>query len=130
MQRFATNLAVILLAALPSPNAGATSGQPSADEAGDSAFSMTVMDAFKIAGKGVIITGRIDSGTVRTGDSVCLTAAKIGTRTLTVEAVENFGRSLESAHQGDSVGILVNGVDKQDISRSGSDKLSASCTPP
>ena len=88
---------------------------------------MTIMDAFKVSGKGVAITGRIDSGTVHTGDSVCLTAANVGTKILTVDAIQIGQQTHASAKQGDTVGILVNGIDRRDISRGGGDKLSASC---
>jgi len=97
-----------------------------AQAAGD-AFHMPVADAFKITGKGVVLTGRIASGSVNVGDSVCLTAAKIGTRTLKVEGIEMFRKVLDSARQGDMVGILVGGIEAKDITRGGGDRLTATC---
>ena len=107
--------------AVPSAEAAASSD---ATETGVSAFSMTVMDAFKISGRGVAITGKVDEGIVRVGETVCLIAAKIGTRELKVEAVER-GATTDSAKAGDMPGIVVNGVDVKDISRN--DQLRSSC---
>jgi len=77
--------------ALPS---GAASGQTAlADVAAETAaeagaFGMTILDFFDIAGRGVVVAGRIDSGTVRVGDTVCLLSAKTGKRKLQVESIE------------------------------------------
>ena len=129
MHKLPVALATILIAALTMRVIGATEDQSQPTQTTDPAFIMTVMDAFKISGKGVALTGRIENGIVRAGDSVCLTAAKIGRRTLTVNAIELGSNTPDSAKQGDIVGILVNGIDKGDISRGGSDKLTASCAP-
>jgi len=88
---------------------------------------MSIADAFTIQGRGVVLTGRIDSGQVNVGDRVCLTAAKIGTRTLTVEAIEKARKSIESAKQGDLAGILVTGIEAKDVTRGGSDRLDTTC---
>ena len=127
MHSLATTLSLFLLGALAISAIEANEGETAAEQAADPAFSMTVMDAFKVSGKGVAITGRIDSGTVRTGDSVCLTAAKIGTKALTVNAIQLGQKMSDSAEQGDIVGILVGGIDKGDITRRGSDTLTARC---
>ena len=127
MHRLATTLSLFLLGTLPISVIGAGESESAAEQTMDPAFSMTVMDAFKVSGKGVAITGRIDSGTVRTGDSVCLTAAKIGTKALTVNAIQLGQKMSDSAEQGDIVGILVGGIDKGDITRRGSDTLTARC---
>lgn len=100
-------------------------GSSDATETGVSAFSMTVMDAFKISGRGVAITGRVDTGSVKAGDTVCLVAAKIGTRVLKVEAIE-LRTLADEAKAGDMPGIVVNGIDTKDISRN--DQLRSSCS--
>lgn len=90
----------------------------------DSEFHFTVADVFKIQGRGVIITGLVDRGSVRVGDSVCLKSAKIGTRTLTVTGIESRNKK-DSAGKGERPGILVSGIDKRDVSPK--DKLLSSC---
>jgi len=104
--------------------AATAAGVSEGTESGVAPFSMTVMDAFKISGRGVAITGKVDEGIVRVGDTVCLIAAKIGARELKVEAVER-GATADSASAGDMPGIVVNGVDIKDISRN--DQLRSAC---
>lgn len=70
----------------------------------DDAFGMTVQDAFKIASRGTVITGKIDSGSIRVGDSVCLSS---GLGPLQVQGIESFKRLLDEAQAGTNVGILV-----------------------
>jgi hypothetical protein len=89
-----------------------------------SEFRFTVADAFKIQGRGVVITGRVDSGTVRVGDNVCLKSVKSGTRTLSVEGIEIAGNK-DSASKGDRPGILVSGIATSDVSPK--DELRSSC---
>ena len=88
-------------------------------------FSMTVMDAFKISGRGVVLTGRVDMGRINVGDTVCLETAKTGQRILKVESIENKRASADSASAGDMPGILVKGVEVKDISSN--DQLRSAC---
>lgn len=106
------------------PEATAPPVPQQAQPADSAAFRMTVMDAFKIAGGGVVITGRVDSGRVSVGDSVCLTAARLGTRTLTVEGIEIFRKVVDSVGAGETPGLLITGVELADITRNGGDTLS------
>ena len=85
-------------------------------------FAMMVMDVFKVSGQGVVLTGRIESGQVQPGDHVCLG----GGHALTVKALQAGGRSAESAGRGEIVGILVDGVAKEDVAK-GEDRVTASC---
>ncbi|MGK2926304.1 MAG: EF-Tu/IF-2/RF-3 family GTPase [Lysobacterales bacterium] len=110
-------------AAVP-PDASAPPAAREAAPAESAAFRMSVADSFKIHGKGVVITGRIESGRVSVGDSVCLTAARIGTRTLRVEGIEIYRKVVDSASAGETPGLLVDGVEPADITRPGDDKLS------
>lgn len=93
----------------------------------DDEFSFTVMDVFKISGGDVdvVITGRVESGTIEVGDTVCLHSEKNGDRELTVGAIELFRKLAISANAGDMIGIGVSGVDKDDLSKG--DTVSASC---
>lgn len=93
----------------------------------DGDFRFTVMDVFKISGGDVdiVITGRVESGTIEVGDTVCLHSEKNGDRELTVGAIELFRKLAISANAGDMIGIGVSGVDKADVSKG--DALSAEC---
>ncbi len=76
---------------------------------------MQIQDVFNITGRGTVVTGRIASGTVATGDALCLTAADGRTRSLQVAGIEQFRKMSESASAGDNVGLLVSGLTKSDI---------------
>ncbi len=104
---------------------GTTSAQTAGADAGPGAFSMTILDFFDIAGKGVVVAGGIDSGTVRVGDSVCLLSAKAGKRELRVESIELGRLTPESATAGDMPGIVLNGITTADLSRN--DQLRSTC---
>lgn len=93
--------------------------------AGTGAFSMTIGDFFDIAGKGVVVAGGIDSGTVRVGDIVCLLSAKAGKRELRVESIELGRLTPESATAGDMPAIVLHGITTADLSRN--DQLRSSC---
>jgi elongation factor Tu len=97
----------------------------SAREADPGAFSMTILDVFEIAGRGVVVTGRVDAGTVRVGDTLCLLSATSGERELQVEAIELGHLSPDSATAGDTPAITFNGIGTGDVSRN--DQLRASC---
>jgi translation elongation factor EF-Tu-like GTPase len=75
-------------------------------------FQMTVADVFAIRGRGLVATGKIESGTIRVGDEVTID----GGRTARVNAIEMFRKILDYANAGDAVGLLLDGVDKEDVS--------------
>ncbi|MEW5812131.1 MAG: EF-Tu/IF-2/RF-3 family GTPase [Actinomycetota bacterium] len=72
---------------------------------------MTVEDVFAIRNRGVVATGRIDSGAVRVGDTVQIN----GERSATVGGIEMFPKKATEAWAGDTVGILLTGIDKADV---------------
>lgn len=75
-------------------------------------FRMTVADVFTITGRGTVVTGTIESGTVSVGDSVV-----VGAVPATVVAVEMFMKTVNVGSAGDNVGLLVDGVDRSTVSR-------------
>lgn len=79
-------------------------------------FRMTVEDVFFITGRGTVVTGRVESGTVRVGD--VLKARHPDGRILqtTVTGLEAFQRKLDVAGEGELIGVLVD-LSKQDVSR-------------
>jgi elongation factor Tu len=82
----------------------------------DKNFLMAVEDVFSITGRGTVATGRIERGTVKVGDTVELVGLR-DTRQTTVTGLEMFQKSLDEALAGDNVGILLRGVQKEDIER-------------
>ena len=89
-------------------------------------FQMQVMDTFTISGGKVIVTGKIASGAVATGEVVCLVRAEgQGSREFTVAGIERFSKVLESASAGDIVGILLADIKKGDVAKG--DMLTAGC---
>jgi elongation factor Tu len=89
---------------------------PTPERATDKDFLMAVEDVFSITGRGTVATGRVERGTVKVGETVELVGLK-DTRTTTVTGLEMFQKSLEEALAGDNVGILLRGIQKDDIER-------------
>jgi elongation factor Tu len=82
----------------------------------DKAFLMAVEDVFSITGRGTVATGRIERGIVKVGETIEIVGLQ-KTRSTTVTGVEMFQKTLEEGLAGDNVGILLRGVQKDDIQR-------------
>ncbi|MCZ2337194.1 MAG: elongation factor Tu, partial [Chitinophagales bacterium] len=86
----------------------------------DKPFLMPIEDVFSITGRGTVATGRIERGVINTGDPVEIVGMmKPGEKPLTstVTGVEMFRKILERGEAGDNAGILLRGIDKNDIRR-------------
>lgn len=83
-------------------------------------FRMTIDDVFVIRGRGVVATGRVESGQLRVGDEVQIN----GGGRVRVDAIEAFRRRLDEATAGDTIGVLFSRLDKTAIARG--DVLSSS----
>ena len=79
-------------------------------------FLMAVEDVFSITGRGTVATGRIDRGIVKIGDTIEIVGLE-DTKTTTITGIEMFQKTLEEGMAGDNIGILLRGVQKQDIQR-------------
>ena len=90
---------------------------PTPDRKADQAFLMPVEDVFSISGRGTVATGRVESGTVKVGDVVELVGLTEEKKTTTVTGVEMFHKLLDQAEAGDNVGLLLRGIDKNEIER-------------
>lgn len=73
----------------------------------DDDFSMKIMDAFAITGRGTVLTGQVASGSLEVGDTVCVPMQNGETAAQTVDGIEMFRKLLERAEKGQMVGILV-----------------------
>jgi elongation factor Tu len=83
------------------------------------AFSMKIMDAFEIMGRGTVLTGRVDAGSLAPGDAVCVPLVSGQTVARQVEGIEGFSKMLERAEVRQNVGILVTGVNSKDVKKGG-----------
>jgi len=86
----------------------------------DKPFLMPVEDVFSITGRGTVATGRIERGVINTGDAVeiiGMQAADAKPMTSVITGVEMFRKILERGEAGDNAGLLLRGIDKNDIKR-------------
>jgi len=79
-------------------------------------FLMPVEDVFSISGRGTVVTGRIEKGTVKVGDEVEIVGIK-DTQKTTVTGVEMFHKELDRGEAGDNCGVLLRGTKKEDVER-------------
>jgi elongation factor Tu len=82
----------------------------------DKPFLMPVEDVFTITGRGTVATGRVEQGTIKVGDEVSLVGFGADKKTV-VTGVEMFRKLLDEAQAGDNVGLLLRGVDKDEVQR-------------
>ncbi len=82
----------------------------------DKDFLMSVEDVFSIKGRGTVATGRIDQGIVKVNEEVEIVGIK-ETRKVTVTGVEMFKKLLDQGQAGDNVGILLRGIEREEIER-------------
>ena len=89
---------------------------PIPDRPTDQPFLMPVEDVFSIKGRGTVLTGRVERGVVKTGETIDI----IGfgqNRSTVVTGVEMFHKTLDEGQPGDAVGCLVRGIEREDVSR-------------
>ena len=82
----------------------------------DKPFLMPLEDVFSIAGRGTVVTGRIERGVVKVGDEIEIVGIKPTQKTV-VTGVEMFRKLLDSGEAGDNVGVLLRGVKKEEVER-------------
>ena len=89
--------------------------QPERDT--DKPFLMPVEDVFSITGRGTVATGRVERGVVKTGDNVEIVGMTDEARVVVVTGVEMFRKLLDEAQAGDNIGVLLRGVQRNEIER-------------
>jgi len=102
---------------------------PTPERDTDKNFLMAVEDVFSITGRGTVATGRVERGMVKIGDVIELVGLAETSREATVTGLEMFQKSLEESVAGDNVGVLLRGVQKDDIERGMVMAKSGSITP-
>ena len=90
---------------------------PIPERATDKPFLLPVEDVFSITGRGTVGTGRIERGIVKVGDEVDLVGMADEIRKVTVTGVEMFRKLLDEGQAGDNVGILLRGIEREDLLR-------------
>ena len=83
----------------------------------DKPFLMQVEDVFSIKGRGTVPTGRVERGTIKSGDEVEIVGLHHEPRKVVVTGLEMFHKTLDYAEAGDAVGCLLRGVEREDIER-------------
>lgn len=78
-------------------------------------FRITVQDVFAITGRGTVIVGQVEVGSVHVGETVTLRRLNGATSNVTVTGIEQFRKMCDSAKAGENVGILLRGITKADI---------------
>ena len=89
---------------------------PIPERPSDQPFLMPIEDVFSIKGRGTVVTGRVERGQVKVGDQVEIVGIK-PTSTTTVTGVEMFHKLMDEAEPGDAVGVLLRGVDRDEVER-------------
>ena len=82
----------------------------------DKPFLMSIEDVFSIKGRGTVVTGRIERGIVKVNDEVEIVGLRDTKKTI-VTGVEMFRKTLDQGQAGDNVGILLRGIEKDDVER-------------
>jgi elongation factor Tu len=82
----------------------------------DKPFLMPIEDVFTIQGRGTVVTGRVERGMLKVNDEVEIVGIK-DTRKTVITGIEMFRKSLEDARAGDNVGLLLRGIEKDDVER-------------
>src|SRR5438270_11840118 len=90
---------------------------PNPQRAEDKPFLMSIEDVFSIKGRGTVGTGRIEQGKVKVGDEAEIVGLMKAQRKTVVTGVEMFNKTLEYGVAGDNVGVLLRGIEKEELER-------------
>ena len=89
---------------------------PEPERAIDKAFLMPIEDVFSISGRGTVVTGRVEAGIIKVGESVEIVGIR-DTQTTTVTGVEMFRKLLDEGRAGENCGVLLRGTKREDVQR-------------
>ena len=90
---------------------------PTPERPVDQAFLMPIEDVFTITGRGTVVTGRVERGTVKLQDEVEIVGLAPESKKSVVTGVEMFRKLLDQAEAGDNIGVLLRGIEKKDVER-------------
>ena len=83
----------------------------------DRPFLMPIEDVFTITGRGTVVTGKVERGTVKVNETVEIVGIKEKSQTTTVTGIEMFRKLLDTAEAGENVGLLLRGTKREDVER-------------
>ncbi len=83
----------------------------------DKPFLMPIEDIFTITGRGTVVTGRVDRGIVKLGDEVEIVGMRPDIKRTVVTGIEMFRKTLDQGMAGDNIGVLLRGIDKDEVER-------------
>ena len=89
---------------------------PTPERDNDKPFLMSIEDVFTISGRGTVVTGRVERGRLNLNDEVEIVGLK-DTRKTVVTGIEMFRKSLDYAEAGDNAGVLLRGINREDVER-------------
>jgi elongation factor Tu len=89
---------------------------PQPDRPIDQPFLMPIEDVFSISGRGTVVTGRVERGIVKVGETIEIIGIR-ATQSTTVTGVEMFRKLLDQGQAGDNVGVLLRGTKREDVER-------------
>jgi len=83
----------------------------------DKPFMMSVEDVFSIKGRGTVVTGRVDRGVIKPGEEIEIVGLRDETRKTVVTSMEMFHKVLDDAEAGDNAGLLLRGIERDEVER-------------
>lgn len=83
----------------------------------DKPFSMPIEDVFSITGRGTVVTGRVERGEIKVGDEVEIVGFEEKPRKTVATGVEMFRKLMDYAEAGDNIGVLLRGIDREEVER-------------
>jgi elongation factor Tu len=83
----------------------------------DKPFMMSIEDVFSIKGRGTVVTGRVDRGSIRPGEEVEIVGLRDEIRKTVVTSMEMFHKTLDDAEAGDNAGLLLRGIERDEVER-------------
>ena len=101
---------------------------PTPDRDVDKPFLMPIEDVFSISGRGTVVTGRIERGIAKVGEKIQIVGLR-DTRDSVITGIEMFNKTLDEGQAGENCGILLRGVEKDDVERGMVLTAPGSCTP-
>ncbi len=101
---------------------------PTPEREVDKPYLMPIEDVFSISGRGTVVTGRVERGIVRVNDKIQIVGIR-DTRDTVVTGLEMFNKLLDEARAGENVGVLLRGIEKNDVERGMVLAAPKTCTP-
>ena len=101
---------------------------PTPEREVDKPYLMPIEDVFSISGRGTVVTGRVEKGVIRINDKIEIVGIR-DTRETVATGLEMFNKLLDEARAGENVGVLLRGVDKNDVERGMVLAAPGTCTP-